>query len=199
MIDIRLGFTRAGFAGDDAPKTVFPSIVGRPRHQEGGNQIFVGEEAESKRADLTLKYPVEHGIITNWDDYEIILKHIFSELEVDPSKHPILITEAVLGPKANKEQMAGILFGKFNVPLVDIESTALLSLYETENTTGLVIESGEGVSYTVPIYEGYPLPHTCEEDTASPRRSIVRLSSEISRRKLATSLLISMRKWRRRP
>lgn len=164
VIDIGSGFTKAGFAGDETPKTVFPSIVGRPRHQgvvvsEEGDQIFVGEEAQSKRSILTLKYPVEHGLITNFDDYEVLLKHIFSELQVDPSKHPILIAEAVLTPKATREKLATIFFETFNVPMVNITSTAVLSIYETENTTGLAIESGDGKCHVVPIYEGYPLLH----------------------------------------
>eukprot|EP01084_Bolivina_argentea_P072107 130965_1 len=111
VIDNGSGMMKVGFAGNDTP-FAFPSIVGKPRQQWHGSRFgFSGTydpwEVLQGRGDiLALKYPIEHGIITSWDDMEKIWHHSFyNELRIQPEEHSVLLSEAPLNPKANREKM----------------------------------------------------------------------------------------------
>ncbi|KAM7538490.1 hypothetical protein Aperf_G00000077195 [Anoplocephala perfoliata] len=165
VIDVGSGLCKAGFAGEDSPVSIFPSIIGRPKNPQmmfGVKRLdyYVGDAAQQMRGVLTLQYPVENGIIKNWDDIEKIWHHTFyDELRVLPEDQACLLTEPPRNPKSNREKMCEVIFEKFNVPGLYIAIQAVMSLYSSGKTTGAVLDIGDGATHMVPIYEGHGLDH----------------------------------------
>ena len=190
VIDNGSGLCKAGFSGEDAPRCVFPCIVGTPKNQglmvgKERQDAYVGQEAQERRGILILKHPIEHGMITNWDDMEKIWHHtFFNELRVSPEEYNVLLTEAPQNPKTNREKMTQIMFEVFNTPGIYISIQAVLSLYSAGKTTGIVLDSGDGVSHFVPIYEGYSFPHAVGRINLAGRDLTKYLQSILSERGL---------------
>jgi actin-related protein len=155
IIDCGSGRIKAGFADDEAPRAVFPSIVGRAKTHgvmvgAGQKDCYVGDEAQAKRGILHIQYPIEHGIVTNWDDMTKIWHHcLYDQLRCMPEEHPLLITEAPMNPLKNREKMAEIFFEHFNVPAFYVAVQAVMALYASGRTTGVVLDAGDGVSHAV--------------------------------------------------
>ncbi|XP_050787664.1 actin-related protein T2 isoform X2 [Gopherus flavomarginatus] len=165
IFDNGSGLCKAGLSGEQAPRSVIATVVGYPKSKAimfgaGHREYYVGEEAQSKRGILSFKYPMEHGIVTSWEDMEKIWWHLFKhELKMKPSERPVLLTEAPLNTVSNREKMAEIMFEGFQVPAIFVALQALMALYASARTTGLVLDSGDGVTLTVPVYKGHCLLH----------------------------------------
>jgi actin len=170
VMDTGSHMVKAGLAGSEAPRAVFPSVVGHrkkyashPLPGIGGglpDKALVGYEAMLNRGMLWLTYPLERGIVTDWEAMEQIWRHTFYyELRVDPADQPVLLTETPLNPKANRERMAQTMLQTFGCPALYITMQAVLVLYASAATTGCVLDSGDGGSHVVCIYEGFVVPH----------------------------------------
>jgi len=165
VCDNGTGFVKCGFAQAQFPTAIFPSMVGRPilRYEEkvGGLEIkpiMVGEEASVARAMLSLKYPLENGIIKDWDDACHVWDYTFTEkLKIDPRNSKILLTEPPLNPIANRRKMLQMMFEKYQFKGVHVAIQAILTLYAQALMSGVVVDSGDGVTHIVPVYEGYSL------------------------------------------
>lgn len=89
-------------------------------------------------------------------------QHLYSKpnLNVRMEDHPALLTEAPLNPRQNRDKVAEIFFESFRAPALFFAPPAVLSLYASGRTTGVVLDVGEGVTHAVPVYEGFALPHS---------------------------------------
>lgn len=167
VCDNGTGFVKCGYAGSNFPEHIFPSLVGRPvlRSQAKVGDIeikdlMVGESASELRSMLEVNYPMDNGIVRNWDDMLHVWDYTFNEkMKIDPSGCKVLLTEPCMNPKRNREKMIETMFEKYGFEGVYIAIQAVLTLYAQGLLTGVVIDSGDGVTHIVPVYEGYAMPH----------------------------------------
>ena len=166
VVDNGTGIIKAGFAGDYAHRCAFPCVLGRPavyRPAVGAVEDCVGDEVYSRGRLLRLRYPIEKGLVTNWDDMERVWRHTFyNELRIDPKEHPILLTEAPHNPKANREKTAQIIFEDFDAPAFYLATAAVLSAYASRRLTCIVLDGGADATHSVPVYEGHIVPHAVQ-------------------------------------
>lgn len=197
VLDNGSGIIKAGFGGEDKPKCYEYSLIGKPKYSKimAGRldgESFVGNQAQEERGLLRLKYPLEHGVVTDWNGLEQLWGHVFEKgLQLyDLQDHPVLVTEAPLNPRKNRERMCELLFETFNVPAVYVSIQAVLSLYASGRTTGCVLDSGDGCSHAVPVYDGYTLPSAIRRiDLAG--RDISEFLQTLIRKSTGVSLLSS--------
>ena len=165
VIDAGSGLVKAGFGGEDGPRSIFNSIVGTPK-QMGlmvGMELqerYVGDDAISKYEIMNFSYPIKRGEVTDWDKFENLMHYLlYSEMKVVPEEVSILITESPRTSRENREKLTEILFETFNVKRLHIANSSMVGLFSYGKTSGLIVDSGFNITSTVPIYEGYPLSH----------------------------------------
>ncbi|KAM5320936.1 actin-related protein T2 [Glossophaga mutica] len=164
IFDNGSGLCKAGLSGEIGPRHVVSTVVGQPKFPVASagaaQKHFVGEDALHKGEALHLRRPIERGLVTGWDDMEVLWGHLFEwELGVKACDQPVLVTEPALNPREAREKVAEVMFERFRVPAFYLSDQAVLALYASACVTGLVVDSGDGVTCTVPIFEGYSLPH----------------------------------------
>ena len=119
-----------------------------------------GNGAIAARETHSYYQPIQRALVEDFDRLERLLEHIFTnELGVKTTSMNLLMTDAPGNSKDNKKQLCDLMFEKFKIASFSLQNTAVLSLFSTGTTTGLVTESGQGISYAVPVFEGYALPH----------------------------------------
>lgn len=170
VTDNGTGFVKTGYAGDNFPSLIFPSMIGRPmmRAEEEFKDvelkdIEVGDRCAKYRAMLETSYPVENGIVKDWEGMGHLWDYTFYErmgLTTDTIKdHKIMLTEPPMNPRSNKKRMCETMFDKYNFAATKVSIQAMLVLYAQGLLTGVVVDSGDGVSHIVPVWEGMCPPN----------------------------------------
>ena len=119
-----------------------------------------GSEAAAARSMLDISYPVVNGIIRNWEDMNYLWDYTFNdELKIDPTQYKILLTEAAMNPLQNRKRMVQVMFEKYGFKAVHVATQAVLTLYAQCLMTGVVFDSGDGVTHIIPVYQSYGLDH----------------------------------------
>nr|QGN00896.1 ActL3 [Drosophila affinis] len=164
VLDCGSAMCKVGFSGDQSPRVVFPTVIGTPRHgltmNMGMQDSYVGNMAYSKRAVLNLSFPIQNGLVNDWEAVEKLWYHALQhELGISPAQFPVLLTEAPMTTVANREKATQIMFESLEVPAMYVANQQVMALYSAGCSTGIVLDVGDGYSHAVPIYEGYVLHH----------------------------------------
>lgn len=152
IIDCGSSSTKVGFAGQDKPELLIPTVVGRETLNEK-QKVYVGQKALDKK-DLNLSYPIQYGCINNWEDMERVWKSSFKKLKLDSKGSSVVLTEVLGNPKEMRESMTSLFFEKFETANLYVGSQPVYGLYASGKTSGLVVDLGHQLSYCVPIHEG---------------------------------------------
>lgn len=153
-------------------KNFYYQSIGEPKYKKilrgdkdtGENkELYVGKDCDKYMGVLKLRYPIKNGVFHNEQDILTVFNHIYSKLEIkseEIKEHPILITEPLLNPYFHRRQITSVLFENFNVPALCFGSQPILSLWASGFKSGVILESGEGVTQCCSVYEGYSIPHS---------------------------------------
>ncbi len=170
VFDNGSGYLKAGLSNVDIPSVTIPALIGRPmlRYAEKIENVelkplMIGDEVIPVRSLLELTYPMKEGIITNDEDMALLWDYVLDKkLNIkkgDLKDRKLLLTEAPSNPNANKMKMGEILFEKLGLGFFNIEPQAKMTLYCEGSETGVVLDSGDGVTHVIPIAHNYLLHH----------------------------------------
>lgn len=173
VIDNGTGMIKAGYSGDSAPKAHFRSCIGYTKEDAPAEILGMPQKPEyigppeTIEGYIKLVYPLAHGMVEEWDDMQKIWDHTFNELEstvgeddsADNTVEGVFMTEAARNPKSSRERTTALMFEKYNLDKFYLGTQAVLALYASGRLTGVAVDIGAGVTHTVPIYEGYTMPH----------------------------------------
>jgi len=200
VVDVGTCNTKAGYAGEDSPKAVFPTYVGTIYSKGQDNTVgsapkAVGEEGETeikhannnnnnnvqyyvgtsaihfRRPLMEVENPLENGLVHRWDTMEQLWDHAFhTQLRLEPSEHPLLLGEPSFNTRQIRETSTELMFEKYRIPALFISKNAVLTSFSSGKATSIVLDSGGGVTSAVPVHDGYALRKAIISSTLAGNR-----------------------------
>ena len=161
IIDLGSDNIKVGISGETEPKLIFKNIIGVNKFKNEDRK-FIGEECNNINI-LKIRNIVENGIFLNINDIVPLFNFIYKKLSIPENEireHPILISEPILNIKKNREKISSILFDNLNIPALSFCSQPILSIFSTSLTSGIILESGEGITQSCIIQNGIPIKNT---------------------------------------
>lgn len=175
VLDLGTGSIKCGNAADSLPGVVFPNIVGHraakaksrllrksanAAEEDEGPSVLVGENATSALRSggaVTVKYPIEHGVVKHWDEMEHVFNRCFEDMQRDPTELSIVMTVPAYNPPACTERLIQTMFESFEVERFATVPQGLCALYASGRTTGVVLDSGDGITTVTPVFDSFPI------------------------------------------
>ncbi|XP_027964017.1 actin-like protein 8 [Eumetopias jubatus] len=160
IIDHGSGFLKAGFSGWNEPQMVFPSIVNYVPCRENPGPSYA-QRRVSLGIDIchpdTFSYPIQRGRILNWEGMEHIWSFVLERHRREHEDFPVMVTESPLKEPADRRKTLEIMFELQDVPSILLADQLEMSLYASGLLTGVVVDSGYGLTRVQPFYLGRPL------------------------------------------
>lgn len=186
VVDLGSHSCKAGYAGEDAPKAVFPSVVGSIEQASLADAVKVEGETEEmkttvktgesekgkarrnlyvatqalgyRRDNMEVLPAMKDGVIADWEIVDKIWDHAFRErLLVDPKEHPMLLAEPSTNTQQHREKTVELMFEKYRIPALFLAKNAVLTSFATGRATSLVVDCGGGSTTAVAVHDGYVL------------------------------------------
>jgi len=177
VFDFGTSTTKAGFAGEDVPKAVFPTMLGCIPDNSSNNNADTMDTSDDNqqnianktkyvsgstklafpRPGMELKSPLKDGLVHDWDLFEALVEHTYEHLNTDPKQHPLMRSECPWNTKELRVKEAELMFEKFDVPALFLCKSAVLTTFACGRSTALVVDGGAGSMSVTPVYDGFVL------------------------------------------
>eukprot|EP00178_Gracilaria_changii_P002715 TRINITY_DN13_c0_g1_i4.p2 TRINITY_DN13_c0_g1~~TRINITY_DN13_c0_g1_i4.p2 ORF type:complete len:402 (-),score=103.41 TRINITY_DN13_c0_g1_i4:1112-2317(-) len=197
VLDLGSGLTKGGYAGTPDPSVMIGTLVGHAKMprvlpstsdasdvrsgalsalSEARGAPYVGEKLGALSGVLRVEYPMHRGMVRDWNGAEEIWRHVSNELlSVAHGEHPFVVTENALNARSNRERMAEFFFESLNAPSLCVALPAVLSLYASGRSSGLVLDMGDTVTTAVPVLHGHVATHAVQRSELGGRDMSERL------------------------